>query len=549
MLARAVEHAIRAAARAAGPAGLRRGGADARPGAGRGDRRRQSAGPAGARAAGAGRGAHPVRRGRVRARRPAARPRRSRERLGDAELGARAALIYGRVFTFGVVDPVLVGMLEESLEVLPPGDSAAARAPARAAGRGAAAQSHRPTSPWPSRARRSRPRAASATSGVARHALRGGRGADGHRRVDRDARAQPRGRAAGAGRGRSRAPAAHAPPPRDRATSALGEVGRVRRAPRRLRGAGRRAARALVRLVGAACCARCARPCTGASPRPRRLAAEAREAGRAAGHEAAERIWVTNREVAAARRRSSRRDAGLGARGPALRARWSTSASAWQCDGLGADARALERAADARFTSTSLPEGFRRPATTCSRSSSRRGRRVRRPARAGAGVLRGHQACARPCVMLGMSYLCWEGPWARVLALLAASLERWDEAFALFEDAIALCSRLDARPYLARTEYEYRARADRARGSRARQRADRVGAPAASELGMPGLVRLADARLAEIGGASRWRAARTPRAKPTPRPTPGAAAAPRAVLRSRARASTGRSRTRARRSG
>ncbi len=44
--------------------------------------------------------------------------------LGDAELGARAALAYGGVFVFGVVDPVLVGMLEESLEALPPGDSA-----------------------------------------------------------------------------------------------------------------------------------------------------------------------------------------------------------------------------------------------------------------------------------------------------------------------------------------------------------------------------------------------------------------------------------------
>ena len=44
--------------------------------------------------------------------------------LGDAELGARAALAYGGVFAFGIVDPVLVGMLEESLEALPPGDSA-----------------------------------------------------------------------------------------------------------------------------------------------------------------------------------------------------------------------------------------------------------------------------------------------------------------------------------------------------------------------------------------------------------------------------------------
>ena len=44
--------------------------------------------------------------------------------LGDAELAANAALVYGRVFAFGNVDPVLVGMLESSLEALPPGDSA-----------------------------------------------------------------------------------------------------------------------------------------------------------------------------------------------------------------------------------------------------------------------------------------------------------------------------------------------------------------------------------------------------------------------------------------
>ena len=63
MLGRAVEHAIRAAARRAGAARLRRGGRHAGPRAGRGDRCRQPAGAARARAAGAGRGAHPARRG------------------------------------------------------------------------------------------------------------------------------------------------------------------------------------------------------------------------------------------------------------------------------------------------------------------------------------------------------------------------------------------------------------------------------------------------------------------------------------------------------
>ena len=107
---------------------------------------------------------------------------------------------------------------------------------------------------------------------------------------------------------------------------------------------------------------------------------------------------------------------------------------------------------------------------------------------------------AGECVMLGLSYVGWEGPWARVLGLLAASLERWDEAGAHFEDAIARCRRLGARPYLARTEYEY-GRMLIARGERTRARALIASArQAAAELGMPGLVRLADAKLAEIGG-------------------------------------------------
>ena len=46
------------------------------------------------------------------------------DRIGDSALLARAALTYGLVFTPAVVDPVLVQMLEESLEALPAEDSA-----------------------------------------------------------------------------------------------------------------------------------------------------------------------------------------------------------------------------------------------------------------------------------------------------------------------------------------------------------------------------------------------------------------------------------------
>ena len=58
-------------------------------------------------------------------------------------------------------------------------------------------------------------------------------------------------------------------------------------------------------------------------------------------------------------------------------------------------------------------------------------------------------------VMRGMDQMSWQGPVVRGMALLAACLGRWDDACAHFEAAIARCRRLDARPFLARTQYEY----------------------------------------------------------------------------------------------
>jgi hypothetical protein len=101
-------------------------------------------------------------------------------------------------------------------------------------------------------------------------------------------------------------------------------------------------------------------------------------------------------------------------------------------------------------------------------------------------------------VMLGMSQLSWEGPASRLLGLLASRLGRWEEAIAQFESAIARCRSLEAWPYLARTEYEYgrallahgRAQdAEQARGLLASARAT------AERLGMSGLIELIDRRL------------------------------------------------------
>jgi len=49
------------------------------------------------------------------------------------------------------------------------------------------------------------------------------------------------------------------------------------------------------------------------------------------------------------------------------------------------------------------------------------------------------------------------GALSRYLGALAATLERWDEAVRHFEDAIAMNARMQARPWLAHTQYQYAA--------------------------------------------------------------------------------------------
>ena len=223
----------------AGAASLRRGGADAGPRPRRGDRRGWRARRCRRRlllALGEAR----IRRGDAVAGKEDCRAVAVLARsMGDAELGARAALTYGGVFRFGVVDPVLVGMLEESLELLPPGDSALR---ARLMARLAAALQPSPTSAEPvalareaiAIARRLGDAAAlldtlyAAVSALMDIVDVGG-----------DAGAEPRGRAARLGRRRSRAPAADAPSARRLSPRRWRDRG-VRRAPGRVRGAGGR---------------------------------------------------------------------------------------------------------------------------------------------------------------------------------------------------------------------------------------------------------------------------------------------------------------------
>jgi tetratricopeptide (TPR) repeat protein len=110
-------------------------------------------------------------------------------------------------------------------------------------------------------------------------------------------------------------------------------------------------------------------------------------------------------------------------------------------------------------------------------------------------------------VMLGMTHVQWEGPVARLLGLLAARLGRWETAVSHFEDALDRLQRLDARPHLARTRYEFgrallqRAAEDKRAGGdvqRARQLL-RAAHEQAEDLGLTALATLAEGRLAEAG--------------------------------------------------
>jgi class 3 adenylate cyclase/tetratricopeptide (TPR) repeat protein len=57
-------------------------------------------------------------------------------------------------------------------------------------------------------------------------------------------------------------------------------------------------------------------------------------------------------------------------------------------------------------------------------------------------------------VVVGSGVACY-GALSRYLGALAATLERWDDAARHFEDALASNARMDARPFLARTQEQY----------------------------------------------------------------------------------------------
>jgi DNA-binding CsgD family transcriptional regulator len=57
-------------------------------------------------------------------------------------------------------------------------------------------------------------------------------------------------------------------------------------------------------------------------------------------------------------------------------------------------------------------------------------------------------------VVIGNATACY-GAVSRYLGMLAATMERWEEAAQHFEDALAMNTRMGARPWLAHTQHEY----------------------------------------------------------------------------------------------
>ncbi|MFZ5893647.1 MAG: ATP-binding protein [Myxococcota bacterium] len=104
---------------------------------------------------------------------------------------------------------------------------------------------------------------------------------------------------------------------------------------------------------------------------------------------------------------------------------------------------------------------------------------------------------AHRCLSWGYTKFIWDGTATRVLGLLAARLGLWERAEGFFEQALAKLEELDAKPYLARTRYEYgRALLSRADSESHRARAlIESAASLANQLEMPGLARLCERRL------------------------------------------------------
>ncbi len=418
--------------------------------------------------------------------------------LGDADLLARAALAYGTVFTFAVVDPVLVDLLEEALAALPSGDSL--RRAALLARLGAALQPALKTNEPVVIAREAMAMARRLgdrqtllqTMFTGLSAMMNVSDARECQALNHEVE-----QLATALDDRDRLIITHARlvvdhmeqgdlPPADARIAAFEKLAEELRAPwHAWRGPLMRSMRALFH---------------GHFALAEELAAEATRLGRAAGDPQVERCMLLHRESFL---RAAERHEEMLAHDPNARRERSplANASMWQAICSALTFSRVEDRENTRMHLDLLPNPtrtfdnvfglffFAEPAAFC-------------------GSLEVVQIChdlllpaVHRDVMFGMSWMSWEGPVTRLMGLLSARLQRWDEACGYFESAIARCQKLDARPYLARTRYEYgRALMDRALPGDANKARILIEAAhaLAVDLGQTGLVRLANLRLAGL---------------------------------------------------
>jgi tetratricopeptide (TPR) repeat protein len=440
--------------------------------------------------------------------------------LGDAELGARAALAYGRIFTFANVDPVLVGMLEASLEALPAGDGALK---ARVLGRLAAALQPSVDVSEP--------------VAVARDAI-----ATARRIGDRQTLLEVLHDSISAMMDctdpvEARALNLEAEElalelgDRERLLRTHGRMfllhlsfGELELADRRIDAYEALAAELRAPWLGyRSRLARAIRATMhGRFKDAEKYLEEALRLGTAAGDPFVNGLHASGWE--GLNRASERHAELLAPNGMARLERTDYRfAPAWRLLHAGLAHGRREEVEPATATYALLPSAFPRNLFTYFYM-------VEMLALGGSreqveSLYEEVRSCPEEYLTLGWSYVGWEGPRTRFLALLLGRLGRFDEAEAMFEDALARLEKLEAWPYFTRTEYEYaRMLAERgAEGDADRARARFASARERAEaLGQRGLLSHIERRLLALTGSEGSSAA--PRERASSRPPSVAAA-------------------------
>jgi tetratricopeptide (TPR) repeat protein len=436
--------------------------------------------------------------------------------LGDAELAANAALVYGRVFLFGSVDPVLIGMLEASLEALPAGDSALR---ARLLGRLAAALQPSVNVDEP--------------IAIALDAIQTARRlGDKQTLLDvmHDSISAITDCAGPAGILALNLEAeslAREVGDRERLLTTYGRLFFLHLSMGELELADARASayEALARELAAPWIGyrthffRAVRATMhGRFAETEAALSEALRLGTEAGDPAAPMLYASGRE--ALFRASERYDELLVPHSMARRERgYARFAQAWLVFHAGLAHARREDAEHAARAYELMPSAY--PMNLFSYFFVAEMVAVGGTDEAAERLLKLVSDSDGPYLTLAWSYAAWDGPRARLLALLYGRLRRYEEASASFEESIAGMQKLDTGPYLARTQYEYgRMLAERGQAGDA-ARAHELFTKAherASALGMPGLIAHIERRLAALSVK--------PSSPPPARPAPTLRASP-----------------------